>query len=168
MNDNLSLFATYLIDNNTIVELARRISPPELRKSACDIVDGLTANKQIYSPAEVLKEFEYHNTNKGDEVMKWCKARSQIFIELSDPQHETNLVKVLTDYPDCVKYDNEGPDADPHLIALAIGTNWTVVTRDGNGSKKSGKTRVKQICDSYNIRCITEFEFLKENGWKIT
>lgn len=168
MNTNLTIFPIYLLDNNTIVELARRISPPELRKSACNIVDKLIKNKQVYSPAEVLKEFQFHNTNKkGDEVLKWCKARDSIFIELSEPAHEQNLVKVLSDFPECVKYDNEGPDADPMLIALAMGTNWTVVTRDGSGVKATSKTKVKQICDHYSIRCITEFEFLKENGWSI-
>lgn len=168
MNTNLTLFPVYLLDNNTVVELARRISPPELRKTACDIVDALIKNKQVYSPVEVLKEFEYHNTNKGDEVLKWCKERDDIFIELSEPAHEQNLVKVLSDFPDSVKYDNEGPDADPILIALAMGTNWTVVTRDGSGTKVKTTMKVKQICDHYKIRCITEFDFLKENGWSIS
>lgn len=168
MNTNLTLFPAYLLDSNTVVELARRISPPELRKTACDIVDALIKNKQVYSPMEVLKEFEYHNTNKGDEVLKWCKERDNIFIELSEPTHEQNLVKVLTDFPDCVKHDNEGPDADPILIALAMGTNWTVVTRDGSSTKTKTTMKVKQICDHYKIRCITEFDFLKENGWSIS
>lgn len=162
---NLTLFPGFLLDANTIIQLGRRINPPELRASANTIVDGLIAQGRILSPLETCKELEAGAKDKGDEVLQWVERNKAIFIELNDAQ-QGHLADVLAQFPDLVKYDSQGYDADPILVAMALDSpGWTVVTRDGfNGRGKEG---IKQACDHYKIPCMTEHDMLKANGWKI-
>lgn len=162
---NLTLFPGYLLDANTIIQLGRRINPPELRSSANAIVDGLISQGRILSPLEVCKELEMGVKDKGDEVIKWVERNKTIFVELSEAQQE-HLADVLAQFPDLVKYDIQSYDADPILVAMALEyRGWTVVTRDGfNGTGKQG---VKQACDRYKIPCMTEYDMLKANGWAV-
>jgi hypothetical protein len=162
---NLTLFPGYALDANTIIQLGRRINPPELRASANVIVDGLIECGRIISPMEAYKELEDKANDKGDEVLLWAQRRKGIFIELNEAQ-QGHLATVLAQFPDLVKYDSQGYDADPILVALAMDMpGWTVVTRDGFNGR--GKVGVKQACDHFKIPCLTEFEMLKANGWQV-
>jgi hypothetical protein len=65
-----------------------------------------------------------------------------------------------------VKSDMGSFDADPILVAMALDYGWTVVTRDGSGSSPSA-TGIHVVCEHFDVRCITDYEFLKENGWSV-
>jgi hypothetical protein len=162
---NLTLFPGYLLDANTVIQHGRRINPPELRASANVIVNGLISQGRILSPLEACKELEAGAKDKGDEVLLWVQRNKTIFIELTDTQ-QGYLADVLAQFPNLVKYDSQGYDADPILVAMAMDKpGWTVVTRDGFNSK--GKAGVKQACEHYKIPCMTEHDMLKANGWSI-
>lgn len=162
---NLTLFPGYVLDANTIIQLGRRINPPEMRASANVIVDGLIAQGRVVAPLEACKELEDRAKDKGDEVLAWVEQRRSIFTELTDAQQE-HLADVLAQFPELVKHDSQGYDADPILVAMAMEyRGWTVVTRDGFNDK--GKQGVKQACDHYNIPCVTEFDMLRDNGWTV-
>lgn len=163
---NPSLFPGYILDNVTVLELGRRIRPPEMRKKATEVVDSLIAQNKIIVPQEVYEELDYHSKDPGDEVLNWLKKRRGILRDL-DGVDEANLQKVLKQFPDLVKQDVESPDADSHLVAMALSLDkkWTVVTRDGSGN--SGLIKVADACDHYKIRWITEYDMLKENGWQV-
>jgi len=162
---NLSLLPSYLLDTETVVGLARRMNPPELRKSACQIVDRLIGEGRILCPLEVLNELEYHNTSPGDEAVKWAKDRKHIFKDITERQQEC-LAQVLAQFPSSVKYDSDGYDADPILVAMGMDLRWAVVTRDGI-KDSPGMIRIHQVCRHFGVDYKTDFEFLKENGWQI-
>lgn len=162
---NLTLFPGYLLDTNTIIELARRMSPPEMRVKANAIVDSLIEQQLILSPLEVFKEIENGAKDKGNEALVWSTRRKGIFVEINTPQ-QAHLATILAKFPNAVKYDSPGYDADPILVALAMDMpGWTVVTRDGFNGK--GRQGVKQICEHYGIPCMNEFDMLKANGWAV-
>ncbi|MBW4079195.1 MAG: DUF4411 family protein [Acidobacteria bacterium] len=159
-----SLFPGYILDTCTIIEICRRMRPPELRQSALLIVENLVQTRQIKSPEEVYLELKDHATS-GDVVLAWCNRNRVIFEDMTD-QQQRNLAMVLSDFGNSVKVNIRKFDADPILVAMSLEIGWTVVTRDGYGALE-GKIGVHQMCDRFNVRCITEFEFLKENGWKV-
>lgn len=159
-----TLFAGYILDTCTIIELCRRMSPPELRHSALQIVDGLIQTRQIKSPEEVYLELK-DRAKSGDVVLAWCDRNRDIFEDLTQQQQE-NLSTVLAEFGNAVKVNVSRFDADPILVAMSIESGWAVVTRDGFEANE-GKIGVHQMCERFNCRCITELEFLKENGWSI-
>ncbi len=159
-----SLFPGYILDTCTIIELCRRMSPPELRHSALSIVEKLIQTRQIKSPEEVYLELK-DRAKGGDVVLAWCDRNRDIFEDMTDQQQQ-NLAVVLADFENAVKVNIGKFDADPILVAMSLESGWAVVTRDGYGANE-GKIGVHQMCERFDVRCITEFEFLKENGWSI-
>jgi hypothetical protein len=160
---NLSLFTGYILDANPIIDLGRRIYPPEAREKAREIVEEMITKGMIKSPQEVYLELSNKSKDSGDEVLKWCNAHRHIFEDLTDPVQQ-HLATVLSQFSGMVKVDLGSFDADPILVAMALDSGWTVVTRDGMRLSASA-AGVHQVCDHFNVRCITEYEFLKENGW---
>lgn len=158
-----SLFPGYLLDANFIIGLGRRINPPKSRQAARDVVNSLIAQGLIKSPREVYLELTAKTTGAGDESLAWCNAHKDIFEDMTDGQ-QARLAEVLVKFPELVKHDIEGYDADPILVAMALELGWTVVSRDGAGSGDN-VIRVHQVCAHYEIRCVTDHTFLKENGW---
>jgi predicted nucleic acid-binding protein len=158
----MELFARYVVDTNIIFDLSRRVYPPRLRQEANAVVDRLLAAGSIVSHSEVFQEIKL-GAKPGDVALTWAEAHEQIFVDLT-PAQEDYLVKVLAEHPDILDPKKTGPDADPMLVALALEIGGVVVTGDG-ATERSGKTKVKDVCGAYGIRCIDVDEFLTENGW---
>ena len=55
--------------------------------------------------------------------------------------------------------------ADPWLIAHAMEKNATVVTKENiESAMNSKRIRIPNVCKNMGIRCIDDFEFLREVG----
>jgi hypothetical protein len=160
---SLTLLTGYILDSDAIITLCRRINPPEARQTALDIVENIAASGRIKSPQEVYLELNRGSHDPGDAVVRWCNDHRTIFEDLTEDV-QFNLQRVLSQFDDLVKVDLGSLDADPILIAMALDNGWTVVSRDGRplSGPLSG---VHAACHHFDIRCITEYEFLKENGW---
>jgi hypothetical protein len=160
-----SLFSGYVLDADFIIGLGRRINPLEMRVKAREIVDELSAQARIKSPMEVYFELSNKSKNSGDEVLAWCNSHREIFEDLTESV-QFSLATVLATFDGMVKSDMGSFDADPILVAMALDYGWTVVTRDGSGSSPSA-TGIHVVCEHFDVRCITDYEFLKENGWSV-
>jgi hypothetical protein len=162
---NLTLFPGYILDADFIIGLGRRFNPPEMRQKARVIVDDLIAKGMIKSPQEVYFELSHKAKDSGDEALKWCNDHRSIFEDLSVGV-QMNLAVVLAEFEDMVKSDQGNFDADPILVAMALDSGWTVVTRDGSGLSPAN-AGVHIVSQHFGVRCITDFDFLKENGWTV-
>ena len=55
--------------------------------------------------------------------------------------------------------------ADPWLIAHAMDTNATVVTKENiDSAMNSKRVKIPNVCKNMGVRCIDDFEFIKEIG----
>jgi len=55
--------------------------------------------------------------------------------------------------------------ADPWVIAHALTENATVVTKENKVSDiTSQRIRIPNVCEKMNIRCIDDFQFIREVG----
>jgi hypothetical protein len=158
----VQLFLTYILDTNIVIDVTRRIYPQRLRDEAREICERLMNDGSLVSHKEVLLELKA-GAKPGDVPLAWAQAHSAIFLEVTEAQ-ESHLAAVLADHPDLVDPKKTGPDADPFLVALALEIGGVVVSGDGS-TGRSGKKQVKDVCDSYGIRCIGVDEFLSVNGW---
>jgi hypothetical protein len=160
---NATPFTGYILDATFIIDIGRRYRPPESRHAARRVVEELIGRGLIVSPREVYLELKAKTKGAGDETLTWCDSHKDIFKELTDAQQGC-LADVLKRFPTLLKQDAEGPDADPILVAMALDLGWTVVSRDGAGAG-SNVVRVHQVCAELNIPCLTDHQFLKQNGW---
>jgi hypothetical protein len=160
---SVTLSTGYILDANFLIDIGRRIYPPESRQAARRVVEELIERGLITSPREVYLELKAKTKGEGDETLNWCDSHKDIFNELDEPQ-QAHLADVLRRFPALLKHDAEGPDADPSLIAMALDSGWTVVSRDGAGAG-ANVVRVHQVCAELSLSCLTEHEFLKQSGW---
>jgi hypothetical protein len=125
----------------------------------------LISKGMIRSPLEVYLELSNNAKDSGDEALRWCNDHRSIFEDLT-ASVQISLAKVLTEFGNMVKADLGSYDADPILVAMALDSGWTVVTRDGSGPSPAA-TGIHVVCDHFGVRCMTDYEFLKENGWTV-
>lgn len=158
-----TLFTGYILDANFLIDIGRRIHPPESRHAARRVVEELISRGLIASPREVYLELKAKSKADGDETVNWCDAHKDIFKDMNDAQ-QAHLADVLHRFPGLLKQNAEGPDADPILVAMALDLGWTVVSRDG-ASAGDNVVRVHQVCAELHVTCLTDHQFLKQNGW---
>lgn len=158
-----TLLQGYVLDSTSIIDLGRRIHPPESRAAAQAIVANLIDQRLIKSPREVYLELTTRAKSDGDEVANWCKSNENIFEDLTYEQ-QMHLSAILTEYPEMVKADSLTYDADPILVAMAMEYGWILVSSDGSGTNPRPNS-VHVVAAHFGIECVTEHVFLKENGW---
>ncbi len=95
---------------------------------------------------------------------------SMLLQQQTNPAHLNSVI--ANGYaPDLNDSEIEEIGQDPFLIAYAyadpIGT--TVVSREVSApSKQRANRRVPDVCKAFGIRCISDFEFLRELNFKIS
>jgi hypothetical protein len=127
----------------------------------------LNKEQIVILPEEVVDEI----LNKEDSLSKWLKGNK---ISKSKTDGEIiNLWKSMqTDCP-ISKYlisnGNQHSQADPWVIAHAMKHNATVVTKEKESmSKKKTKVKIPTICKELNIRCLDDFQFIREMKIRFT
>lgn len=59
--------------------------------------------------------------------------------------------------------------ADPWLIAHAMDTIATVVTKENiDSAMNSKRVKIPNVCKNMGVRCIDDFKFIKEIGVKFS
>jgi predicted nucleic acid-binding protein len=114
---------------------------------------------ELLSPDEVLFELE----QKDDEIHKWAKVHSTMFVAL-DQQVQEATQEILTQFPRLVGAMKDRNRADPFVIALAKVKAANVVT----GEKSSGtrdRPRIPNVCDHFEISHRTLLQLIRDKGW---
>lgn len=129
--------------------------------------------KRIFIPEEVKSEIIVADSSDKteDDLSKWLK-RSTIPIHKPTENVIACWQKILQADPSHrLLVDNiKGRSlADPWLIAHALDRNATVVTKENMDSAMNSKRiRIPNVCKNMGVRCIDDFEFIKEIGVKFS
>jgi len=133
----------------------RKTFPPIWSKLDPMIEKGLIA-----SPTEVYLEI----ADRVDEISQWVKDnKEKIFVEL-DEQQVVATTDILSKYKRLHDIKKTKFDADPLVIALAYSNKLTVVSNEKKTNINNGKQNIANVCDAYNIPCITLLDFFDEIG----
>ena len=119
----------------------------------------MIAAGDLLSPDEVLSEL----SQKDDEVHKWAKKNSAMFVPL-DAEVQQATTEILARFPRLVGAMKDRNRADPFVIALAKIKQAVVVT----GEKSIGtrdRPRIPIVCDHYGIGHRTLLQLIREKGW---
>lgn len=163
----------YCIDANVLIQAWQKYYSPDLCPDYWDILNELGKQSRIFIPEEVKNEIVVADTSDKteDDLSKWLK-RSTIPIHKPTENVISCWQKILqTDPSHRLLVDNiKGRSlADPWLIAHAMDTNSTVVTKENiDSAMNSKRIKIPNVCKNMGVRCIDDFEFIKEIGVKFS
>jgi hypothetical protein len=157
----------YCLDSNVLIQAWLEYYSPKICPSYWDVLNRLGQAKRIFIPQAVFDEI----AKTEDELSKWLK-KSDIEVHKADGNIGEQLTRIYaSDLSHQHLVDNrKGRSlADPWVIAHALMTNACVVTKE-NIILQGGKDKIKipNVCQNMNVRCINDFEFVKELGIQFT
>lgn len=163
----------YCIDANVLIQAWQKYYSPDLCPDYWDLLNELGKQGRIFIPEEVKNEIVVPETSDKteDDLSKWLK-RSKIPIHKPTENIIACWQKILqADPTHKLLVDNikSRSLADPWLIAHAMDTKATVVTKENiDSAMNSKRVKIPNVCKNMGVRCIDDFEFIKEIGVKFS
>lgn len=151
----------YCLDTNVYIQPWNLYYPIDIAPQYRARLESLWADWTVFSPDEV----KYEIANQDDTLHKRIKQHKHFFKPIDNTVQE-NLKKIMISHPKLVDSTKSRSWADPRIIAYAIAYNATVVTKELSWGPK--KCKIPDVCQAYWVRCIDDFEFIKEQGFSFT
>lgn len=145
----------YVFDTNVLINLQRR-QPIDIYPSLWEMIGDLLENKIIISSREVFDEI----TCSDDDLAKWAKKRIEYFM-ISDIIIQQKVRNILNEHRGLVEGGKKKNNADPFIIAIALGNNLTIVTEEIK-SNNMNSPKIPDICEVYGIKHIGFVDFSRE------
>lgn len=123
-------------------------------------VDALVEDGRVISPEEVLHEV----SKKGDGLFEWCEERKHLFIPLDD-KVMGKTTEILARFERLVDTKRFRQQADPFVIALSVVRGASVVTAEAHRKSESKAPKIPDVCDHYNVPCLSFLDLIKAEGW---
>jgi len=154
-----TLLLGYCIDSSALIDL--KPYPQDIFQKVWGNLEGIISQGLLIAPEEVLREL----MRKDDEISRWAKQHKQMFIDLDICQTQ-ELSNILKRFPNLLDINKTHADADAIIIALAKCKGWSVITNEKHSGNPQGKPKIPDVCGHYNIKCLSLFDFLREEGWR--
>ena len=126
--------------------------------------DDLVANGQIVSTREVLREIEDGAT---ESLREWVAQNQRLFTVPTAAEGafvtEIYLIPRFRQNIEQQKILKGGKNADAFVIAKAAVEQGTVVTME---LLRPNAAKIPNICQYFNIQCLSLEEFMEEEGWQ--
>lgn len=155
--------ATYCIDSCSLMKSMRDRYPIDSFPGLWEQLGSAFESKMLVSSKLVLDEIK-----KGDDdLVKWVKPYEKYFVEVDSAQL-TEVGTILNKHKGLVDPKATRESADPYLVALAKINEYVLVTEEERMTLQpnSKKTKLPNVCETENIRCIRIVDMIKELGWK--
>lgn len=159
----------YLLDANVMIRAHEDYYPIDRIPQFWTWLVSLGVAGTAKVPYEIYGEIAVSTGSLHDWLTDATTSQAMLFDQRIDP---ANLNTVLTQgyAPDLNDSEIEEIGQDPFLIgyALADVVNFTVVTKEVSApSKQRANRRVPDVCKTFGIRSINDFEFYRELNFKI-
>ena len=150
----------YSVDTSALVNAWRKYYPPEVFESLWQRISDFIENGRFLAPDEVERELEHQD----DELYKWVKQRSKMFVPL-DYAIQARATVIINKHRSLTRTGGiMSGSADPYVIALAGERNLTVVTDE---KPKPKRPRIPDVCDALGIPWMPLVEVFREEGWRV-
>ncbi len=153
----------YCLDTNIFIEAWTKYYPFDLVPTYWEIIENLARQGKVFITYEVYKEI----LKQDDELTHWIKEREMLFVRMPDQQVQRHLAEIMRRFPKIINIGKHRSAADPWIIAHAIATNATVVTKE-TPSYSLSKPRIPDVCNSFEVRWFDDFDFIREIGISFT
>lgn len=160
----------YLLDANVLIRAHEDYYPIDRIPQFWTWLGGLGTNGIVKVPYEIYTEITVSTGPLHDWLTDASVSKAMLLDMTTDPK---DLNQVLTKgyAPDLNDSEIEEIGQDPFLIAYALRKSGetTVVTKEVSApSKQRANRRVPDVCATFGIRSINDFEFLRELDFKIS
>lgn len=152
--------AVYVVDTCSIVAMSETY-PADVFPGVWGKIDELIDQEKIISAEDVFEEL----SSKDDEVHQWARIRNHIFKEL-DGAVQQAAIEILGTHANLLDLKNNKSSADPFLIATARVHEGIVVTEE-SFSGGPHKSKIPDVCKSYNVGCIDLLTMLRREGLRL-
>lgn len=151
----------YSLDTSGLLDGWVRYYPPKTFPKLWRNMETLIGKGLLKATDEVFTELSKQG---DDEVVKWCKAQSGLFIPF-DAAIQIKVSEILSSFPNLVDAGKGRSGADPFVIALAELNDCAVVTGE-TASGKPNKPRIPDVCRGRAVRSCSFLEMIQEQGWQ--
>src|SRR6266478_5193763 len=128
-------------------------------------VAGQVEVGNIVSPRRVYQEVA-ENEKHQDELAKWVRHRREKGLCIAPSRFVQERLQSVTEYVVTKYLIVEALDflkgADPWIIAHALEDHGIVVTKESETRSNAQKTRIPDVCDHFNVKCVDTLEMLKQ------
>jgi hypothetical protein len=147
----------YSVDSSALIHAWSRAYPPKHFPPFWARIDDLITAERFFASIEVLNELK----RKDDDLFKWCKKRSQIFLPIDDTI-QNHVAEIMGKYPRLVDTVTGRSGGDPFVIGLARmqTPTWIVLSQEHDG-----KVRIPDVCKSEKIQCINLLDLIVKEDW---
>lgn len=157
---NLPEPAGYCIDTSAIIKMWREVYFPKIFPSLWKEIGILIDKRILISSMWVYRELH----KKSDEIFEWAKIHKIMFE--NENQTQVNYVrKIMNKFQTLVDREDASTDADPYIIALAMDKNYKLITSETKTFHPT-KTKIPEVCNHYNVICLSPTEFIYAQDWK--
>ena len=152
----------YLLDANVIITAHRDYYAPDLVPQFWDWLWTCAENGDVKLPRPIYDEI----MPQDDDLKRLMQLHKEIVV-LNDDDSDQHVPDVLECYaPDLTAAEIEKIGADPFLIACGLHYEATVVSKEGRSNAQRAKRKIPDICVEFDVRCISDFTFFRELGFK--
>lgn len=155
----------YCLDANVLIQAWQKYYNPKFCPDYWKVLIELGKQAKIFIPEIVYEEI----TRTDDDLSKWLKG-SKIPIEKINEPITICLQKIYSSNPihkNLVDNIKSRSLADPWVIAHALNSNATVVTKEEKvTAANSPKIKIPNVCDNMGVRWINDFQLIDELGIK--
>jgi chromosome condensin MukBEF complex kleisin-like MukF subunit len=138
-----------------------RYYPPAVFPSIWLKLEELISSGNLRATEEVLVELK----KKEDQVHRWAKAQSDLFIQIDDGTQEV-VSTILANHSRLVDTRKNRSFADPFVIALAYANKLTVITGEV-ASNRLSKPHIPDVCAAMGVSCMSLLGLFQQEGWKV-
>jgi hypothetical protein len=159
----------YLLDANVMIRAHEDYYPIDRIPQFWVWLVAQATKGIVKTPYEIYHEIEVSKGQLRDWLTDSANSKVMILDQKIDP---VILNKVLTGgyAPDLDDSEIEEIGQDPFLIGYAVmnAPEVAVVTKEVSApSKQRANRRIPDVCRIFGIRCISDFEFYRELGFRI-
>lgn len=149
----------YSIDTSAILDAWRRYYPPDVFPHVWKNLVELIDQDVIIATELVLGELE----RKDDEVYKWAKQQSNLFIPI-DEEIQLAVLNILQNHKKLIDQRKNRSGADPFVIALAQIKGCAVLTGE-KPTTSLKRPNIPDVCKALRIRNLNMIQLFREQKW---
>lgn len=171
----MSRNALYIIDTSSLIDMNLHY-PMSTFKSVWRRVEELIIEGRLVSSVVVFDEI----IRKDDTIKQWADRYNDMLFQESTQYVLEQVGVILKKFPKLINPNSESEQADPFLIAMALdkkdGPQQTLIDYDvcivteekmpRFQGKRSKKIKIPEVCQSFNIPCISLVDMIVKEGWE--
>ncbi|WP_339860190.1 DUF4411 family protein [Thalassospira alkalitolerans] len=158
----------YLLDANVLIRAHEDYYPVDRVPPFWEWIEQQAANGTVKMPLEIYSEI----ARATGLLSEWINSEEIKEVLLLDEEVDRTIFNGVIDRayaPDLNDHELEEAGQDPFLVAYALNaSNRVVVTKEVSKiSKRRGRTKVPDACNTMGVRWINDFEFYRELDFRI-